>query len=98
MTIMPMYKECSMRSSVPGVATNRLKPCKLRIGFAAQYVDVVNQHVTIDLPDEFAPPACFRLMVKANHLQSWMARLEFLENHLLDLGSLLPWLGRHGFL
>jgi hypothetical protein len=37
-------------------------------------------------------------MVKANHLQSRMARLELLEDHLLDLGSLLLWLGRHGFL
>ena len=31
-----------------------------------------------------------KLMPKANHLQSRMARLEFLEDHLLD-----PRVGRH---
>ena len=85
----------------PGHSTPRRsrfpKSRKLRIGFAAQYVDVVDRHVTVDLQDEIAPLACFTVMVKTNHLQSRMATLEFLEDHLLDLGPLLRWLGRHRF-
>jgi hypothetical protein len=74
--------------------------CNSYIGLAAQGTDIVNRKVTFDLPDEMgsdlpdktALPAFVAVVVKQNHLESRMAGLQFLEDHVFDFGPGFLWL------
>jgi hypothetical protein len=74
--------------------------CDSYIGLGAQGTDIINRKVTFDLademgsdlPDKTALPPFVAFVVKQNHLESRMAALEFLEDHVFDFGPGLLWL------